>query len=162
MATRPPRNPFTEMPRSHFLVIGYTRSTADMPPAHAAIVVLAATRPIPSQSIAESVEPGLNPYQPNQRMTPPMAPQVRSCAGIGPPPSRLNVRPRRGPRAIAPARAIMPPTVCTTVEPAKSRKKVPPVPNALKSAPLPFSNQPPGPHTQCPKIGYMNPDTHVL
>ena len=47
-----------------------------MPPAQAASVVFAATRPMPSQSIADSVEPGLNPYQPNHRMTPPMAPQV--------------------------------------------------------------------------------------
>src|SRR5258708_6537719 len=162
MATSPPRNPFTEMPTSHFFVIGYTRTTPAAPPPHAGIVVWAAPGPMPSQPIADSVGRGLNPSQPNQRITPPMAPHVRSCAGIGPPPSRLNVRPRRGPRAIAPARAIMPPTVCTTVDPAKSRKKVPPVPNALKSAPLPFSNQPPGPHTQCPKIGYMNPDTHVL
>src|SRR5450755_2014610 len=123
-----------------------------MPPAHAAIVVLAETRPIPSQSIAESVDPGLNPYHPHHRITPPIAPHVRSCAGIGPPPSRLNVRPRRGPSAMAPARAIAPPTVCTTVEPAKSRKKSPPA-KCLNQKPLPFSNQPPGPQTQWPKIG---------
>ena len=49
-----------------------------MPPAHAAIVVFIDTRPMPCQSMAESVEPGLKPYQPNQRMTPPMAPHVRS------------------------------------------------------------------------------------
>ena len=54
---------------------------------------------------------------------------------------------------MAPARAIMPPTVCTTVEPAKSRKNVPPVPKRLNSEPLPFSSQPPGPQTQWPKIG---------
>src|ERR1700704_6383884 len=123
-----------------------------MPPAQAAIVVFAATRPMPSQSMAESVEPGLNPYQPNHRITPPMAHHVRSWAGIGPPPSRLNVRPRRGPSAIAPASAIDPPTVCTTVEPAKSRKKSPPA-KCLNQKPPPFSNQPPGPQTQCPKIG---------
>ena len=53
-------------------------------------------------SIAESVLPGLNPYQPNQRMTPPTAAMVMSWPGIVPPPSRLNLRPRRGPRAMAP------------------------------------------------------------
>ena len=37
------------------------------PPAQAARVVLAATRPMPTKSIAESVLPGLNPYQPNHR-----------------------------------------------------------------------------------------------
>src|SRR6478735_4549566 len=52
-------------------------STATSPPAQAASVVLAATRPMPSQSIADSVEPGLKPYQPNQRMTAPMEPIVR-------------------------------------------------------------------------------------
>ena len=44
---------------------------AARPPAQAASVVLAATRPMPPASIADSVEPGLKPYQPNQRMTPP-------------------------------------------------------------------------------------------
>jgi hypothetical protein len=44
---------------------------------------------------------------------------------FGPPPSRLNLRPRRGPRTIAPASAMKPPMVCTTVDPAKSWKPVP-------------------------------------
>ena len=38
----------------------------------AAHLVFAATRPQRCMSIADSVLPGLNPYQPNQRMTPPM------------------------------------------------------------------------------------------
>src|SRR5712691_9188171 len=99
------------MPRSHFFVRGYTQHIATSPPAHAARVVLAATRPIPSKSSAESVDPGLNPYQPNHRITPPIAPQVRSCGGVGPPPSFLNFLPSRGPTAMAPARATKPPTV---------------------------------------------------
>ena len=49
-----------------------------------------ATRPMPTKSIAESVLPGLNPYQPNQRISPPLTAMVRSCGSIGPPPSRLN------------------------------------------------------------------------
>src|SRR5437763_12986568 len=101
---------------------------------------------MPSQSIADNVEPGLNPYQPNQRITPPIAPTVRSWAGIGPPPSRLNFRPIRGPSTIAPAMAIDPPTVCTTVEPAKSRNTVPHV--QLWNHPIVLPSQPPGPHTQ--------------
>ncbi len=89
------------------------------PAAHAAEVVLAATRPMPSKSIAESVLPGLKPYQPNHRSRPPDAAMVRSCGSMGPPPSRLNLRPRRGPSTMAPASAMKPPMVWTTVEPAK-------------------------------------------
>ena len=66
------------MPRSHFFERGKTQNIATNPPAHAASVVLAATRPMPSKSSAESVDPGLNPYQPNHRITPPMAAIVRS------------------------------------------------------------------------------------
>ena len=113
---------------------------------------MAATRPIPSKSSAESVDPGLNPYQPNHRITPPIAAIVRSCGGRGPPPSRLNLRPRRGPSTSAPANAMTPPTVCTTVEPAKSRNTVPPV-NVLRKPGVMVPSQPPGPHTQWPKIG---------
>ena len=50
---------------------------------------------------------------------------VRSCGSMGPPPSRLKRRPRRGPRTMAPASAMKPPMVWTTVEPAKSWKLVP-------------------------------------
>ena len=50
---------------------------------------------------------------------------VRSCGSMGPPPSRLNLRPRRGPSTIAPASAMKPPMVWTTVDPAKSWKLVP-------------------------------------
>ena len=43
------------------------------PAAQAASVVFAATRPMPSKSMAESVLPGLKPYQPNHRIKPPVA-----------------------------------------------------------------------------------------
>ena len=59
------------MPTSHFLDRGNTHMTATSAPAQAANVVLVATRPMPSKSIAESVLPGLKPYQPNQRITAP-------------------------------------------------------------------------------------------
>ena len=152
IATRPPRNPFTDIPRSHVFVRGYTQNIATRPPAHAARVVFVATRPIPSKSIADSVEPGLNPYQPNHRITPPIAAIVRSCGANGPPPSRLNRRPSRGPRTIAPARATAPPTVCTTVDPAKSRNPAPPVKEFSAPGDM-VASHPPGPHTQWPKIG---------
>src|SRR2546430_17723596 len=92
---------------------------AAMPPAQAASVVLVATRPMPSRSMADSVEPGLNPYHPNHRMTAPMEPMARSWGGMGPPPSRLKRRPRRGPRAEAPERAMEPPTAWATGGPAE-------------------------------------------
>ena len=69
------------MPMSHFFSVGYTKNIADSPPAAAASVVLVATRPMPTASRADSVLPGLKPYQPNHRMTPPMAAMVRSWPG---------------------------------------------------------------------------------
>ena len=120
MATRPARKPLTVMPQSHSCFGDRSRTWRQSPPAQAASVVLAATRPMPAASMADSVLPGLNPYQPNQRMTPPTAAMVMSWPGMGPPPSRLNLRPRRGPRTMAPASAMKPPIVWTTVEPAKS------------------------------------------
>src|ERR1700677_2212215 len=143
MATRPARKPFTVIPQSQILLRGYTYASALRPPAHAARVVFAATRPQPAASIAERVLPGLNPYHPNQRMTPPTAAIVMSWPGIMLPPSRLNLRPRRGPRAMAPARAMKPPIVWTTVEPAKSRK----------GFGVRVVSQPSGPQAQCPMIG---------
>src|SRR5580765_3952770 len=110
---------------SHFFVRKYIRKIADRPPVQAASVVFVATRPTPALSMIDSVEHGLKPYQPNQRIRPPITAIVRSCGGIGPPPSRLNLRPRRGPSMIAPAIATQPPIECTTVEPAKSWKFIP-------------------------------------
>ena len=60
----------------------------------------------------------------------------------GPPPSRRNLRPRRGLSAIAPMSEMAPPMLCTTVEPAKSRNGV-----------LIVTSQPSGPQAQCPMIG---------
>src|SRR4051794_20789066 len=137
------------IPTSHFLDLGYTQATAISAPVHAASVVLVATRPIPSKSMADNVLPGLNPYQPNHRMTAPRAARVMLCPGGIPPPSRLNFRPSLGPRAMAPQMASTPPTVCTTVEPAKSRNGVVEPRSATPALP----SQPSGPQIQCPKIG---------
>ena len=52
----------------------------------------------------------------------------------------LSYLPMRGPRMMAPMRAAQPPTLCTTVEPAKSAKACP----GASSVPLPSrANQPP-------------------
>src|ERR1041385_2255330 len=118
-------------------------ASALRPPAHAASVVFAATRPQPDASIADSVLPGLNPYHPNHKITPPTAAITMSCPGGIPPPSRLNFRPRRGPSAMAPASATKPPIVCTTVDPAKS----------WNGTGLIVLSHPSGPHAQCPMIG---------
>ena len=67
------------------------------------------TRPMPWRSIADSVLPGLKPYQPNHRIRPPTAPRMMLWGSMGPPPSRLKTRPSRGPSAIAPASEIAPP-----------------------------------------------------
>src|SRR3954454_24288542 len=109
---------------------------------------------MPPQSMADNVEPGLKPYQPNHRMTPPIAPSPTSWAGMGPPPSRLNFRPRRGPSTMQPASAIAPPTVSTTVEPAKSRNTTPPsLFSKPANQPIELPSHPPGPQTQCPNTG---------
>jgi hypothetical protein len=63
-------------PTSNFFDRGYAHATATRAPAHAASVVLVAMRPMPSKSMAESVLPGLKPYHPNQRITPPRAARV--------------------------------------------------------------------------------------
>ena len=69
---------------------------------------------------APSVEPGLNPNQPNARMKQPGSTITMSWPGIAfGLPSRVNF-PMRGPMMMAIASAVMPPTACTTPEPAKS------------------------------------------
>src|SRR5512140_766103 len=118
-------------------------ASADRPPAHAARVVFAATRPQPTASMADRVLPGLNPYHPNQRITPPTDATTMSWPGGMPPPSRLNFLPRRGPSAMAPASATNPPIVWTTVDPAKS----------WNGTGLIVLSQPSGPHAQWPMIG---------
>src|ERR1700722_3042438 len=118
-------------------------NNAVRPAEQAAIVVLNETLPMPCASSADSVLPGLNPYHPNQKISPPVAPMIKSCGFIGAPPSRLNTRPSRGPSAIAPASEITPPMVWTTVEPAKSWNEI----GAITAS------HPSGPHAQCPMIG---------
>ena len=138
------------MPRSHPCA-GEGIEQGRKPPVHAAIVVLNETRAMPCMSSAESVLPGLNPYQPNQRIKPPTAPRMMLWGRGGPPPSRRNMRPSRGPSAMAPISEIAPPMLCTTVEPAKSRNGV-----------VIVASQPSGPQAQWPTIGAMKPVTPML
>src|SRR5580765_6723219 len=137
---------------SHFFVRKYIIRIAAIPPVHAASVVFAATRATPTLSMIESVELGLKPYQPNQRIRPPMTAIVRSCGGIGPPPSRWNFRPNLGPSMMAPAIATHPPIECTTVEPAKSWKFIPRPERKFPCEPI-VARKPSGPQHQCPRIG---------
>src|SRR5580765_823362 len=152
MPTNPARKPLTIAGVSHFFTMQNITNTATRPPVHAASVVFIATRPAPALSMIESVEQGLKPYQPNQRIRPPMTAIVRSCGGIGPPPSRLNLRPSLGPSMMAPAIATHPPIECTTVEPAQSWKFIPRPDRQLPAEPM-GARKPAGPQHQWPRIG---------
>src|SRR5580692_2161597 len=128
MATKPARKPLTVKPKSNLPLVEPHHKAAIIavkPPPHAASVVLVAIRPIPTASIAESELPGLKPYQPNHNIKPPTAAIGKLCPGGIPPPSRAKIRPMRGPKTTAPASEAIPPIVCTTVEPAKSRNPCP-------------------------------------
>src|SRR5476651_2069857 len=125
MATKPARKPLTVNPKLNLPLVDPHHKPAIIavkPPPHAASVVLVATRPIPTASIAESVLPGLKPYQPNHNIKPPTAAIGKLCPGGMPPPSRAKIRPIRGPSTTAPANEAIPPIVCTTVEQEKSPK----------------------------------------
>src|SRR5467141_4633452 len=91
-------------------------------PVQPANIVATAMPPIRRLPLDEapSVLPGLNPNQPNARMKQPIKTAEMSCPMIGlAEPSRLNL-PRRGPTIMHTAKAVSPPTECTTPEPAKS------------------------------------------
>src|ERR1700742_3394324 len=137
---------------SPFFTRANITNSAASPPVQAASVVFIATRPTPAASIIDSVEHGLNPYQPNHKIKPPTTAIVKSCGNIGAPPSRLNLRPNRGPRQIAPAIATHPPIECTTVDPAKSWKFIPKLERKWPSEPM-VARKPSGPQHQWPKIG---------
>ena len=69
---------------------------------------------------APSVDPGLKPNQPNARMKQPVRTITISCPTRALDlPARVYL-PMRGPTMMARAKAVSPPTECTTPEPAKS------------------------------------------
>ena len=95
---------------------------AMQPAAAARVVVVAVLAATNSHPWMQRVEPGLKPYHPNQRRKVPNTTSAALWPGIGS--STLPVsgskRPARGPRTAAPIMAEMPPTMCTTPQPAKS------------------------------------------
>ncbi len=106
MATRAATAPFSIIERSGFLMTIHDVTTAPSTPAAAARFVFNATyakKPTPPKSTL-SVEPGLNPNQPNQRMITPSVVNAMLWPGIALGfPSAPNF-PIRGPSRIAPAR----------------------------------------------------------
>ena len=72
---------------------------------------------VPRIRASSSTEPAaapLNPYHPNQRMNTPRAPMGRLWAGMALEiffPSFTVYLPMRGPRKMAPSRAVMPPAI---------------------------------------------------
>src|SRR5439155_26432145 len=93
---------------------------------------------------------GLKPNHPKARMKHPVSTMTMSCPGIGLGlPLRLYL-PIRGPMISESASAVMPPTECTTPEPAKSEYPRP----KPKFEPS-VASQPP-PRAQLAKSGYVN------
>ena len=83
IATSPASMPLQAIVMSGFPNIMYQTSSADADPATAARFVLTATTEI-RRSVAPSVEPGLNPIQPNSRMNVPVTTNARLWAGKAP------------------------------------------------------------------------------
>src|SRR5262245_41971792 len=108
-----------------------------------------AARNPPLPDIA-SVDPGLNPNQPNARMKQPHSTQVMSWPGIAFGFPSREYLPIRGPTIKPAASAVMPPTECTTPEPAKSAYPCP-----RPKFPPGIASQPP-PQAQFAEIGYVN------
>ncbi len=139
IATRPASAPFIAIDKSGFPNIRHTVIIAKIPPRAAAKLVFMATLAIRSPFPTPKVDPGLKPNHPNQRInTPSDAKGIECPAMTFVDPSGLYF-PALGLNIIVPIKAALPPTRCTTVEPAKSAKPK-------------FASQPP-PHIQCPTIG---------
>src|SRR5580692_8067223 len=146
IATSPASIPLQAMVMSGLPNRKYQISMAAAEPAQAARFVLTATTEI-RRSVAPSVEPGLKPIHPNNRMNVPVTTYTTLWAGktrIFPPGPNF---PRRGPSMIASAMAQNPPTACTTVDPAKSTY---PWPRFIVD---PSCESQPPPHVQQPEIG---------
>ena len=143
MPTSPARTPLKVMEGSGLPNFAHMVSMAARPPAQAERQVFAAMNPmLPSGAV---VEPQLKPNHANHRMNTPRPAMGMLWPGMARAmPSALYL-PIRGPMTTAPARAIQPPTECTTVEPAKSMKP------RSSSQPPPPPNRPL--HAQCPLTG---------
>ena len=142
METRPANAPFRIMVSSGLRYSTCVRISATIAPPAAAAFVLAKIREISATSPIDpiaSCEPPLKPNQPIHRMNVPNVANGRFDPSIGTTLPSFAYLPMRGPRINAPINAAHPPTECTTVEPAKSRK--------------PIASRKPPPHFQLAWIG---------
>src|SRR5271157_2424803 len=140
IATSPARNSLPVIDASGFLYMNHMYNMALIIPVALASMVFTAIEPMRRLPLPEapSVEPGLNPNQPKARIRQPVMTSTISWAsmtcGL---PARENL-PIRGPRIMAMAKALRPPTACTTPDPAKSQYPLP----SPKLAPR-FASHPP-------------------
>ena len=119
IATRPVSAPLRIRLRSGFASSGHATIVPETQAAAPAMAVFSAIRAIASASAA-MVLPALNPNHPSQRMKAPSVAAVMLCAGTGTASPLGRYLPSRGPSTITPLNAAQPPTLCTTVAPAKS------------------------------------------
>ena len=122
IATRPARAPLRIIVRS--ALPNQTRDSsiaATRPPAAAMFVLtkMSATALALSMPVTCSCEPPLKPNQPSHRISVPIVASGRLAPGMG---WTLPYLPLRAPSRITPASAAAAPVMCTTPEPAKSRK----------------------------------------
>src|SRR3989344_1629751 len=139
--TKPASAPLSVIPMFGFELFNHVTAIAAVAPAAAASVVVTAIAAILA-FVPASVDPALNPYHPNHKMKTPSVAKGSECPFISTA-FPLMYFPILGPTAIAPASAAQPPTLCTTVEPAKSM-------NGASNS----ESQPP-PQAQCPTTGYI-------
>mmetsp|Transcript_2664 Transcript_2664/g.4548 ORF Transcript_2664/g.4548 Transcript_2664/m.4548 type:complete len:204 (-) Transcript_2664:712-1323(-) len=128
-ATRPHSTPLQVATKSQAFWRRKPLSRQAQPPAAADRVVHTAERAAIWLAPWEirPTDPGLNPYQPNQRRTVPSTTKTAECPGMSTGCPLESNRPRRGPTNHAPIMPVKPPTMCTTPEPAKS---IMPLPNS--------------------------------
>lgn len=123
MATRPARDALRHMDTSGFPLRAQVKIMHITVATAGAMVVLPRICAIWVTSAAAAP---LKPYQPNHRMNTPRAPRVREWPGMAFtrtfPSCSLVYFPMRAPSMAAPIKAVMPPTVWMTVDPAKSTK----------------------------------------
>src|SRR5271154_6098566 len=150
IATSPASMPLQAIVMSGFPNMKYHSSIAAAEPATAARFVFTATTAM-RRSVAPSVEPGLNPIQPNSNINVPLTTNTIFDAGNARGLPSAPYLPSRGPKIMASAIAQNPPIACTTDEPAKSTY---PCPKFLLK---PSCESQPPPHAQQPEIGYRMP-----
>src|SRR5216684_1011086 len=122
MATSPASKPLPVIDASGLLYRSHMYSIAPNDPAIPASIVFTAIDPMrrPPLLEAPSVEPGLNPNQPKASMKQPVNTITMSCARMAFDFPERSYLPMRGPIIIETASAVIPPTACTTPDPAKS------------------------------------------